>query len=1038
VKRSAHGHQLVDVPVKPDPRAATPPVSLVKIDVRSLELELRRSTEAEVRFSDGDRALYATGGSNYRQLPIGVVIPRSLDDVIETVRVCREHEAPLLSRGGGTSLAGQCCNVAVVMDFSKYLNRIVEIDPARKLARVQPGLILDHLREPAESEHRLTFGPDPSTHDHCTLGGMIGNNSCGVRSVMAQFYGPGPRMSHNVHELDVLLYDGTRMRVGRTSDEELDRIIGERGRKAEVYAALRELRDRYADEIRSRYPPIPRRVSGYNLDDLLPENGFDVAAALTGTEGTCATILEATVHLLDAPKVRSLLVLGWENEFAAADHVMQVLEHKPLGLEGIDHVLVEDMKAVGMHPENVELMPEGQGWLVVEFGGETKEEADGKAHDLVRDLKKGSQPPQGVKLFDDETLEKHVWEVREAGLGATAFIPGKPDTYEGWEDSAVPPERLGEYLRRLRQLARKYDYASALYGHYGQGCIHARWNFDLRSTPGIRTFRSFLDEASDLVLELGGSLSGEHGDGQSRAELLPKMYGDGLIGAFREFKSIWDPDWKMNPGKVVDPYRITDNLRLGADYAPPRLETHFAFERDHGSFEHAALRCVGIGKCRHTKGGVMCPSYMVTREEKHTTRGRARMLWEMVNGEDLELWRSDEVLDALDLCLSCKGCTNDCPVNVDMPALKAEFLSHHYERRLRPRHAYAFGLIDQAARFASKLPGVANFVTQREPFASLAKLGAGAHPKRHLPPFAPVTLRDWYGARGTHNPGGRKVILWPDTFTNHFHAEVGVAAVEALEDAGFRVVMPEGHLCCGRPLYDYGMLDLAARYLERVLDTLRGEIRAGTPVVGAEPSCVAVFKDELVKMRPTDEDAQRLRKQTFHFGELLAEEAYEPPPLQRKAVLHEHCHQHATGGVVPDKKLLEAMGVEVEVPDSGCCGMAGAWGYERSHYDVSLACAERVLLPKVREATPDDLVVTAGFSCRSQIEQLTDRRALHVAQVIQLARDHGPSGPRTPYPERSASPPPRPSTARRAVRAGAVGAVAAAGAGALALGLARR
>jgi FAD/FMN-containing dehydrogenase/Fe-S oxidoreductase len=1038
MKRSAHGHHVVDVPVKPDTRAATPPVSSVKIDVRSLELDLRRSTDAEIRFSDGERAIYATGGSNYRQLPIGVVIPRSLDDVIETVRVCREHEAPLLSRGGGTSLAGQCCNVAVVMDFSKYLNRIIEIDPARKLARVQPGLILDHLREPAESEHRLTFGPDPSTHDHCTFGGMIGNNSCGVRSVMAQFYGPGPRMSHNVHELDVLLYDGTRMHVGRTNDEELDRIIGDGGRKGEIYAALRDLRDRHADEIRSRYPPIPRRVSGYNLDDLLPENGFDVAAALTGTEGTCATILEATVHLLDAPKVRSLLVLGWDNEFAAADHVMQVLEHKPLGLEGIDHVLVEDMKAVGMHPENVELMPEGQGWLVVEFGGETKEEADGMAHDLVRDLKKGSQPPQGVKLFDDETLEQHVWEVREAGLGATAFIPGKPDTYEGWEDSAVPPERLGEYLRRLRRLAKKYDYSSALYGHYGQGCIHARWNFDLRSTPGIRTFRSFLDEASDLVLELGGSLSGEHGDGQSRAELLPKMYGDELIGAFREFKSIWDPDWKMNPGKVVDPYRITDNLRLGADYAPPRLETHFAFERDHGSFEHAALRCVGIGKCRHTKGGVMCPSYMVTREEKHTTRGRARMLWEMVNGEDLELWRSDEVLDALDLCLSCKGCTNDCPVNVDMPTLKAEFLSHHYERRRRPRHAYAFGLIDQAARFASKLPGLANLVTQREPFASLAKLGAGAHPDRHLPPLAPVTLREWYAARGTHNLGGRKVILWPDTFTNHFHTEVGVAAVEALEDAGFRVVMPEGHLCCGRPLYDYGMLDLAARYLERVLDALRGEIRAGTPVVGAEPSCVAVFKDELLKMRPTDEDAHRLRKQTFHFGEFLAEEEYEPPALQRRAVLHEHCHQHATGGVAPDKKLLEAMGVEVKVPDSGCCGMAGAWGYERSHYDVSLACAERVLLPKVREATPDALVVAAGFSCRSQIEQLTDRRALHVAQVIQLARDHGPSGPRTPFPERSASPPPRPSAARRAARAGAVGAFAAAGAGALALGLARR
>jgi Fe-S oxidoreductase len=672
-------------------------------------------------------------------------------------------------------------------------------------------------------------------------------------------------------------------------------------------------------------------------------------------------------------------------------------------------VLIEDMQAVGMHPEDVNLMPEGKGWLVVEFGGDDTDEADGKAHDLVRELKRGDNPPVGAKLFDDPELAQRVWDVREAGLGATAFIPGKPDTYEGWEDSAVPPDQLGTYLRRLRKLADKYGYDSALYGHYGQGCVHARWNFDLKSEPGIRKFRSFLDEASDLVLELGGSISGEHGDGESRAELLPKMFGDELIGAFREFKSIWDPDWKMNPGKVVDPYPITKNLRLGPNYAPPKLKTHFAFEKDNGSFEHAALRCVGIGKCRHTSGDVMCPSFMVTREEKNTTRGRARILWEMVNHGELELWRSDEVLDALDLCLSCKGCTNDCPVNVDMPTLKAEFLSHHYKWRLRPRHAYAFGLINQAARLASKAPALANAV------APLTKPLIGVHPRRHLPAFAPLTLQSWFARRGTHNPAGRKVILWADTFTNHFDTDVGVAAVEALEDARCNVVIPQGHLCCGRPLYDYGMLDLAERYLERVLDALRDEIRAGTPVVGAEPSCVAVFKDELVKMRPNDQDAQRLAKQTYHLAEFLQEEGYSPPPLERKVVLHEHCHQHATGGIDPDRKLLEAMGVEVEKLDSGCCGMAGAWGYEKSHYDVSIACGERVLLPKVREAPTDALLVTAGFSCRSQIEQETPRRALHIAQVIQLARDHGATGPRGPYPERAVAPKPQRGKGRRGV-----------------------
>src|SRR5881394_2384669 len=523
------------VPTKPDPRAATPPVSTEEVDVRSLEHELRRSTEAEVRFTAGDRALYSTGGSNYRMLPIGVVIPRSVDDVVETVRVCREHRAPLLPRGGGTSLAGQCCNVAVVLDFSKYLNRLIEIDADARLARVQPGLILDHLRDPAQAQHQLTYGPDPSTHDHCTFGGMVGSNSCGVRSIMAQFYGPGPRTSDNVHELEVLLYDGRRLRLreGTSGDAEIDR-------------RLLELAGRYAELIRERYPDIPRRVSGYNLDDLLPERGFNVAAALTGTEGTCVTVLEATVHLIDSPKHRSLLVLGWDGEYEAADHVLEVLEHEPTGLEGVDHVLIEDMKTIGMHPEDIELMPEGQGWLVVEFGGENKEEADAKAHDLVAQLKKGSNPPEGVKLFDDPEQEQHVWEGREAGLGATAFIPGKPDTYEGWEDSAVPPEQLGSYLRKLRKVAGKYGYESALYGHYGNGCVHARWNFDLMSAPGIRDFRSFLDEAADLVLGHGGSISGEHGDGQSKAELLPKMFGPELVEGFREFKSLWDPDWKLN------------------------------------------------------------------------------------------------------------------------------------------------------------------------------------------------------------------------------------------------------------------------------------------------------------------------------------------------------------------------------------------------------------------------------------------------------------------------------------------------------------
>jgi FAD/FMN-containing dehydrogenase len=533
----------VRIAAKPDPRFRTPPAALGEVDSRALRERLEAELEGEVRFRPGDRAMYSTGGSNYRMIPIGVVLPKTVEDVLATIAACRDHGAPILSRGGGTSLAGQLENVAVVIDFSKYLNRIVEIDAERKLARVQPGLILDHLRKETEQKHGLTFGPDPSTHASCTFGGMIGNNSCGVHSVMSQFYGPGPVMADNVYELDVVTYRGDRFTVGRTEDDVLERLIATGGAQGEIYRRLRDLRDRIGDLVRERYPPIPRRVSGYNLDRLLPENGFDVAGALTGTESTCVTVLEATVHLIDSPRCRSLLVVGYDDAATAGDQVPRVMEHEPLGLEGVDDVLLEDMTLVHLHDEALTMMPRGHGFLLVEFGGETKAEADEKANALVADLRKDGKHLLGWTLYDDKEAEAHVWEVREAGLGATAFIPGKEDTYEGWEDSAVPPERVGNYIRALRKLAGKYGYESALYGHYGQGCIHARWNFDLKSKDGVATFRRFVDEASDLVVSMGGSLSGEHGDGQSRAELLPKMFGEELVGAFREFKSIWDPDW---------------------------------------------------------------------------------------------------------------------------------------------------------------------------------------------------------------------------------------------------------------------------------------------------------------------------------------------------------------------------------------------------------------------------------------------------------------------------------------------------------------
>jgi FAD/FMN-containing dehydrogenase/Fe-S oxidoreductase len=984
----------IAIPKRVDTRFRGGMAGVEEIDRRSLAADLRASIEGEVRFDAGSRALYATDASNYRMPPIGVVIPRHVDELVEIHRACREHGAPIVGRGGGTSLAGQGCNTAVLVDFSKYLHDIVEIDPDRRLARVQPGCVLDHLRKTATEKYGLTFGPDPSTHAYCTLGGMIGNNSCGRHSVQAEFHGPGPRVADNLVELEVLTYRGERLRIGP----------GGIGTPDEIAERLRALVDPLADQIRARYPQIPRRVSGYNLDELLPEKGFEVARSLVGTESTCVTVLEATLELIPSPPCISLLCVAYPDKFKTADHVMLAREHQPVSIEGMDSTLIEDMTLLGIHEHERSMLPDGGGWLLVEFGGDTKEEADEKARALMADLEKDGQPPTGMKLYDDPDGEKHIWEVREAGLGATAFIPGKDDTYEGWEDSAVPPERLGEYLRRLQKLAEKYEYESSLYGHYGQGCVHARWNFDLVTKPGIEKWRRWLDEASDLVLELGGSLSGEHGDGQARAELLPKMFGDDIIRGFEEFKSIWDPDWKMNPGKVVQPYRIDENLRLGADYEPWRPQVKFAYPKDHGDFAHTTVRCVGVGKCRTPDGvDVMCPSFMATREEMHSTRGRTRLLFEMLEGEVItDGWQSDEVMEALDLCLSCKGCTNDCPVNVDMPTYKAEFLYHHWKHKLRPRHAYAFGLIDQVSRLASRAPGLVNFVTHVPPLAQGFKLAAGMTQKRKVPTFAPLTLQAWFRQRGgTANPNGRKVVLYPDTFNNYMHTDVGVAAVEALEAAGWQVVMPEGHVCCGRPLYDYGFLDLAERYLRRNLDTLREWYREGVPIVGMEPSCVATFKDELRKMLPHDDDAKRLETCVFHFAEFFEEFGLEPPRLERKALVWGHCHHKATGGIDSEVELLKKMGVEVETLKAGCCGLAGSWGFEAGHHEISMQCGEQGLLPKVREVSDDTIVVADGFSCKTQIEEgKTGRRALHVAQVLKLAREHGVNGPPGPKPER--------------------------------------
>jgi FAD/FMN-containing dehydrogenase/Fe-S oxidoreductase len=949
-------------------------------EAQALGAELRRTVRGEVRFDNGSRALYSTDGSNYRQVPIGVVCPLDADDVVATVAACRRFGAPVLGRGGGTSLAGQCCNVAVVVDMSKYMHRVVELDPDRRVARVQPGIVLDRLREAAEA-HRLTFGPDPATHTHCTIGGMVGNNSCGVHALM------NGKTVDNIEALEVLTYDGLRLTVGPTSEEELASIVAAGGRRGQIYAGLRDLRDRYADRIRARYPRIPRRVSGYNLDELLPENGCNVARALVGTESTCVLVLEATCQLIYSPPVRRLLVLGFPDIYQAGDAVPAVLEHRPSGLEGIDDQLIGYMRNIGLHPDEVDLLPPGGGWLLVELAAEDAAEAGDRVRALVDGLGRARVHPT-VASFTDAAQAARIWTVRESGLGATARVPGQKPMWEGWEDSAVAPDRIGDYLRDLRKLLDRYGYKGSFYGHVGQGCMHTRNDFDLQSAQGVARFRAYVEEAADLVVGYGGSLSGEHGDGQARAELLPRMYGPELVGAFREFKAIWDPDGKMNPGKVTDPYRLDENLRLGAGYRPLQLATTFRFPADKDGFADAALRCVGVGKCRREGGGTMCPSYMVTREERHSTRGRARLLFEMLQGEVVtDRWRSKEVHDALDLCLSCKGCKGDCPVSVDMATYKAEFLSHYYKGRLRPRTAYSIGLIWWAARAAGRAPLLANLLTQTPFVRQAVKRLGGIAPARAIPPLAPEPFTTWFRRRGPADPGGRPVLLWPDTFNNFFHPETAKAAVEVLEAAGFRVELPGTPLCCGRPLYDFGMLALARRQLRQVLAALGPRIAEGVPLVGLEPSCLATFRDELVNLFPDDEGAKRLQRQSHTLAELLERHAggWTPPAVAASAIVQGHCHQQAVVGMAADRRVMAAMGLDAELLDAGCCGMAGSFGFERAHYDVAMQVGERALLPAVRAADPATLVLADGFSCRTQIEQATGRPTLHLAEVLRQA-----------------------------------------------------
>ncbi|WP_399138831.1 FAD-binding and (Fe-S)-binding domain-containing protein [Streptomyces sp. NBUA17] len=958
-----------------------------------LEAALRRAVGGEVAFDVTSRALTTMDASNYRRVPLGVVAPRDADDVAAVLDVCRERGVPVVARGGGTSIAGQATGTGVVLDFTRHMNRLVGLDPEARTAVVQPGLVLDRLQRSA-APHGLRFGPDPSTHSRCTLGGMIGNNSCGSHSVA---WGT---TADSVGELSVVTARGRRLRLGREW--------------AGAPAGLRDLVDGDLARLRTGFPDLPRRISGYALDALLPENGADVARSFCGSEGTLGVVTEAVVRLVEAPRARALAVLGYADEAGAAEAAAGLLPLGPLTVEGMAADLVP----------STEGLPRGGAWLFVETGGDTGAQARARAEAVVR-----AADVVDALVVTDPAGQRTLWRVREDASGTATRMPDGAEAWPGWEDCAVPPARLGAYLRDFRALLTAHGLRGTPYGHFGDGCIHVRIDFDLLTDAGVARFRRFSEELADVVVAHGGSLSGEHGDGQARAELLPRMYGAQTVALFERAKAVWDPDDLLNPGMLVRPAPLDANLRFAVLPREP-VDVEFGYPSDGGDFSAAVRRCVGVAKCRTTSAAgssVMCPSFRATGEEEHSTRGRARLLHEMLAGELVtDGWRSTEVRDALDLCLSCKGCRSDCPVEVDMATYKAEFLHHHYEGRRRPAAHYAMGWLPVWLRWAARTRAapVVNALASVRPLAAVAKRLGGIAGEREVPRLAGETFSRWW--RGRHRGtagGGDLVVLWPDTFTEHLSPSVGRAAVRVLEAAGLRVVLPptlrrgavigdgasrsalalltarRGQVCCGLTYVSTGQLDRARAVMRRTLDLMGPVLETSAPVVVLEPSCAAALRTDLPELLHDDPRAARLASRVLTFAEALERHApdWRPPAVDRPVTGQTHCHQHAVLGDAADRRLREAAGLSGELT-GGCCGLAGNFGFEDGHYEVSAACAEDQLLPAVREAPDGAVVLADGFSCRTQLEQLAGVRGRHLAEVLAegLAEGLGGSGTGAP------------------------------------------
>jgi len=949
-----------------------------------LEQELRRRVEGDVRFDRYSRLLYSTDASMYQMEPMGVVIPRHADDVQAVIEVANRLGAPLLPRGGGTSLTGQTVNHAVVLDFSRHMAGVLEVNREERWARVQPGLVQDELNHHVRPLG-LLFGPDTSTSNRATIGGMLGNNSGGSHSIAY-----GLTVEH-VIEMTTILADGSRAVFGEVTPEQFAAHMRRPGLEGQIYREIDRIRKQYDPEIRTRYPKHWRRVCGYNLDELVKDRPLNMARLIVGSEGTFLTVVEAKVRLVRKPPATAVDVIHYHDMQEALESSQAILETGPYAVELTDKMILD------LARNNIEqatrmgfVQGDPAAILIVEYAGETEQEVKAKVADLEARRTRG-RFGYASHIATDPAEQQSIWKLRKAGLGLLLGTRGESKPIAFIEDTAVDPKHLPEFVPRFTEIMAKHGADAAYYGHCSVGCLHIRPLINLKTERGLEQVRVMAEEIFDLVLSFGGAISSEHGDGRARSPFLERVFGPVMFQAFKEAKAAFDPRGLMNPGNIVGSPGVTEHLRYGAQYKTWEPKTLLDFSAQ-GGFAAAVEMCNGVGVCRKKLEGTMCPSYMATRDEEHSTRGRANALRAVLSGQvPAADFAGKRLYEVMDLCLECKGCKAECPANVDMAKMKYEFLHHYHAVNGLPLRNRLFGHIARLSWLGSRLAPISNWIARSGPNRWLMEWVAGIDRRRPLPAFARETFTDWFDRRRAPVEAPRgDVVLFHDTFTTYNAPEIGRAAVELLEAAGYRVQLVDKK-CCGRPLISKGMLDEAKAHAEWNVARLLPWVDRGAAIVGLEPSCLLTLRDETVELVRTDE-ARRVAASAFLLEEFLLRERARGLTLRfatgggrKQALLHGHCHQKAMVGTAPTVAALRWAGYEVAEVDSGCCGMAGSFGFEREHYDVSVTLGNRRLAPAVKAAPAGTEIVAPGVSCRQQIEHLAGRPAKHPAQVLREA-----------------------------------------------------